>query len=95
MPVIAKLEKPQAVENLDEIIDAFDAFMVARGDLGVELPLEEVPLVQKRIVIRGPPLGQAGDRGDPDAGVDDLRAAADPGRGLRRGQRRSWTAPTR
>jgi pyruvate kinase len=50
LPVIAKLEKPQAIENLDEIIDAFDAFMVARGDLGVELPLEEVPLVQKRIV---------------------------------------------
>ena len=50
VPVIAKLEKPQAVENLDEIIDAFDAFMVARGDLGVELPLEEVPVVQKRIV---------------------------------------------
>ncbi len=50
VPVIAKIEKPQAVENLDDIIDAFDAFMVARGDLGVELPLEEVPLVQKRIV---------------------------------------------
>ena len=50
LPVIAKLEKPQAIENLDEIIDTFDAFMVARGDLGVELPLEEVPLVQKRIV---------------------------------------------
>ncbi len=50
IPVIAKLEKPQAVANLDEIIDAFDAFMVARGDLGVELPLEEVPLVQKQIV---------------------------------------------
>jgi len=50
IPVIAKIEKPQAVENLSEIIDAFDAFMVARGDLGVELPLEEVPLVQKRIV---------------------------------------------
>ncbi len=50
IPVIAKMEKPQAVENLGEIIDAFDAFMVARGDLGVELPLEEVPLVQKQIV---------------------------------------------
>lgn len=50
LPVIAKLEKPQAIENLDAIIDAFDGFMVARGDLGVELPLEEVPLVQKRIV---------------------------------------------
>ncbi len=50
VPVIAKIEKPQAVDNLDDIIDAFDAFMVARGDLGVELPLEEVPLVQKRII---------------------------------------------
>ena len=50
IPVIAKIEKPQAVENLDEIVDAFDALMVARGDLGVELPLEEVPLVQKQIV---------------------------------------------
>jgi len=50
LPVIAKIEKPQAVANLDEIVDAFDAVMVARGDLGVELPLEEVPMVQKRIV---------------------------------------------
>ncbi|MDF2145793.1 pyruvate kinase [Knoellia sp. p5-6-4] len=50
LPVIAKIEKPQAVENLVEIIRAFDGVMVARGDLGVELPLEEVPLVQKRAV---------------------------------------------
>ena len=50
VPVIAKLEKPQAIDNLDSIIDTFDAFMVARGDLGVELPLEEVPGVQKRII---------------------------------------------
>ena len=49
-PVIAKIEKPQAVENLDEVMDAFDGVMVARGDLGVELPLEEVPIVQKLIV---------------------------------------------
>jgi pyruvate kinase len=47
LPVIAKIEKPQAVTNLREIINAFDAVMVARGDLGVELPFEEVPLVQK------------------------------------------------
>ena len=47
VPVIAKIEKPQAVEAIDEIVDAFDAIMVARGDLGVELPLEQVPLVQK------------------------------------------------
>src|SRR3954447_5124825 len=50
VPVIAKLEKPEAVENLEAIVDAFDGVMVARGDLGVELPLEEVPLVQKRAV---------------------------------------------
>jgi pyruvate kinase len=50
LPVIAKIEKPQAVDNLDDIIAAFDGFMVARGDLGVELPLEQVPLVQKRII---------------------------------------------
>ncbi|WP_062377643.1 pyruvate kinase [Demequina pelophila] len=50
VPVIAKVEKPQAVDNLAEIVDAFDGVMVARGDLGVELPLEEVPLVQKRAI---------------------------------------------
>ena len=50
VPVIAKIEKPQAVENLEEIIAAFDGIMVARGDLGVELPIEDVPMVQKRCV---------------------------------------------
>lgn len=50
LPVIAKIEKPQAVENLEEIVRAFDGIMVARGDLGVELPLEQVPMVQKRAV---------------------------------------------
>ncbi|KQM15069.1 pyruvate kinase [Plantibacter sp. VKM Ac-2880] len=50
VPVIAKIEKPQAVENLESIVEAFDAIMVARGDLGVELPLEAVPIVQKRAV---------------------------------------------
>ncbi|MFW0169305.1 pyruvate kinase [Rothia sp. P4278] len=48
--VIAKVEKPQAVENLQDIVDKFDGIMVARGDLGVEFPLEEVPLVQKRAI---------------------------------------------
>ncbi|GGO92821.1 pyruvate kinase [Wenjunlia tyrosinilytica] len=50
VPVIAKVEKPQAVENMKEVVDAFDAVMVARGDLAVEYPLEKVPVVQKRLV---------------------------------------------
>ncbi|MGZ4650803.1 MAG: pyruvate kinase, partial [Kineosporiaceae bacterium] len=50
LPVIAKIEKPQAVDNLEEIVRAFDGIMVARGDLGVELPLEQVPMVQKYAV---------------------------------------------
>ncbi len=50
IPVIAKLEKPEAVDALESIILAFDAVMVARGDLGVEIPLEQVPLVQKRVI---------------------------------------------
>ncbi len=50
LPVIAKIEKPEAVERLEAILRAFDGAMVARGDLGVEIPLEQVPLVQKRAV---------------------------------------------
>jgi pyruvate kinase len=50
VPVIAKVEKPQAVENMEEVVMAFDAVMVARGDLAVEYPLEKVPVVQKRLI---------------------------------------------
>ena len=50
IPVVAKIEKPQAVSNLEQILQSFDAIMIARGDLGVELPLEEVPLVQKNAI---------------------------------------------
>jgi pyruvate kinase len=50
LPVLAKVEKPQAAARLADIVDAFDGIMVARGDLGVEMPLEQVPLVQKRAV---------------------------------------------
>jgi pyruvate kinase len=49
-PVVAKIEKPQAIDNLDEVVKAFDAFMVARGDLGVECPLENVPFLQKQVI---------------------------------------------
>ncbi len=51
-PVIAKLEKPEAIENLDEILSVADGVMVARGDLGVEMSLEKVPVVQKQIIAR-------------------------------------------
>lgn len=57
-PVIAKIEKPQAVERLPEILEAFDGIMVARGDLGVELPLEQVPLVQKQAVSLAREVGK-------------------------------------
>ena len=59
MPVIAKIEKPQAAEHAAEVIDASDGIMVARGDLGIELPIEQVPLVQKRL------LALAGKRAKP------------------------------
>ena len=50
LPLIAKIEKPQAVENMYEILRAADCVMVARGDLGIELPIEQVPLVQKQLL---------------------------------------------
>jgi pyruvate kinase len=50
VPVIAKIEKPQAIDHIEEIVRAFDAIMVARGDLGVEMPLEDVPVLQKQMV---------------------------------------------
>jgi pyruvate kinase len=50
LPLIAKIEKPQAAANAEEIVDAADGIMIARGDLGIELPIEEVPLVQKRLL---------------------------------------------
>jgi pyruvate kinase len=51
IPIIAKIEKPEAVTNIDKIIPFCDGLMVARGDLGVEIPAEEVPLIQKRLVL--------------------------------------------
>jgi pyruvate kinase len=50
VPIVAKIEKPQATVNAEEIVEAADAIMIARGDLGIELPIEDVPLVQKRLL---------------------------------------------
>ncbi len=50
LPVIAKIERPQALKNLEKIVDAFDGIMIARGDLGVEVPLEDVPFIQKKLI---------------------------------------------
>ncbi len=52
IPIIAKIEKPEAVENIDKIVAHCDGLMVARGDLGVEVPAQEVPLIQKQLVLR-------------------------------------------
>ena len=52
IPIIAKIEKPEAVKNIDKIVAFCDGLMVARGDLGVEIPAEEVPLIQKKLVLR-------------------------------------------
>lgn len=52
IPIIAKIEKPEAINNIDEIISKSDGLMVARGDLGVELPMEQVPLIQKKLVLK-------------------------------------------
>jgi pyruvate kinase len=57
IPLIAKLEKPEAIERLDEILDEVDGVMIARGDLGVEMTPEKVPLIQKRIIARCNELG--------------------------------------
>ncbi len=52
IPIVAKIEKPEAVENIDKIVSYCDGLMVARGDLGVEVPAQEVPLIQKTLVLR-------------------------------------------
>ncbi len=52
IPIVAKIEKPEAVQNIDKIVSYCDGLMVARGDLGVEIPAQEVPLIQKKLVLR-------------------------------------------
>ena len=93
VPLIAKIEKPQAAANAEEIIDAADGIMIARGDLGIELPIEEVPLVQKRLLALA---GRAARRRSPPPRCSNRWCT----RPARRGPRwptwptRSSTAPT-
>ena len=88
VPLVAKLERPQALEHLDEILASCDGVMVARGDLGLEMPLERVPRGAEGDHAPRPASRHPGDRRDAGARVDDDRAAADARRGQRRGQRR-------
>ena len=86
-PVVAKIEKPQAIENLEGILRETNGVMVARGDLGVELNPEKVPMLQKHIIESCNRKGTPGDHGHADARKHDPRSAPDPRRGQRRGQR--------
>ena len=83
LSLIAKIERPQAVDEIDAILDASDGVMVARGDLGLELPLEQVPGLQKAIT-RAARARRPGHRGDAGARVDAQRTPADARRGGRR-----------
>ncbi len=85
--ILAKIEKPAALRDLEAILDVSDGLMVARGDLGVELAPEEVPVAQKTIVRAARRRG-SGDRRHANAGIDDLQPLTYPGRSLRRRQRR-------
>ena len=85
---MSKLEKPQAITRLDEIMEVSDALMVARGDLGVEMPLEKVPGLQKRIIRAARRLGKPVVVATQMLESMITAPGADPRRGLGRGDRR-------
>ena len=87
VPVIAKLEKPEAIDNLDEILNVSDAVMVARGDLGVEMSPEKVPVVQKADHRPGLRSATRGDYRDANARVHDAEPASHSSRSFGRSQR--------
>ena len=86
--IVVKIEKPQAVEHLEEIVAATDAVMVARGDLGVEMDVQRVPAVQKRIIALCNHSAPAGDHRHADAQQHGALEPPDEGRSQRRLQRR-------
>ena len=85
--LLAKIEKPAAIDRLEGILELADAVMVARGDLGVEMPPEEVPPLQKQIVEAARRMGRPVVVATADARIDDRLALADPRRSLRRRHR--------
>ena len=87
IPVIAKIEKREAAEAAEEIVQAADGLMVARGDLGIEVPIESVPQIQKRLLALAGVLEAVNHR-HANAGLDGPLDAPDPRRGDRRGERR-------
>ena len=87
IPLIAKIEKPQAVARAEDIVRVSDGIMVARGDLGIELPIEEVPLVQKRLLRLAGEHARIVDHRDADARLDGPQRAPDARRGRRRRER--------
>ena len=95
LPLIAKIEKPQAVERAEEIVHAADCVMVARGDLGIELRIEEVPIVQKQVIALAGALARPSITAT--QMLDSMVASSrpDPRRGRPTSPTRSSTAPTR
>ena len=87
LPLIAKIEKPQAVERAEEIVRAADCVMVARGDLGIELPIEDVPDRAEAAAAARRPARAPVDHGDADARLDGHLLAPDARRGRRRRER--------
>ena len=84
LPLIAKIEKPQAVERAEEIMRVADCVMVARGDLGIEMPIERVPIVQKQLLQDGRVRRASVDHRDADARLDGQLLPPDSRRGRRR-----------